>query len=125
MTDDHHRLSFQARESADKRLIVGIHPVPVQFLKVRKAPRDVIQGIRPLRMPGEIGDLPRRQVGEYPARQRLALATQPGDLLGDVELGIVPDELQLVDFRLEFGDGLFEVQEVKVHSRTIPARPES
>ncbi len=60
-------------------------------------------------MTRELRDLPRAQVREDVARQRLALLLEPVDLLADVELGVVADELERVDARLELRDRLLEI----------------
>src|SRR5690606_23958006 len=115
MADDRDRLTLQAADAADQRMIVGVHPVAVQLLEIGEAALDVVHRVRPLRMARELNHLPRRQIREDTARQRLALLAKPLDLLVDVDLGVVADELQRVDLRLELGDRLLEIQEFQVH----------
>src|SRR5690606_6658418 len=79
----------------------------------------VIERVRPVRMASELCDLPRGQIGEDAPRERLALLLQPVDFLGDVELGVVADELQRVDTRLELGDRLLEIEELQIHNRPV------
>ena len=70
-------------------------------------------------MPRDLRDLPGAQLGEDAAGQRLTLGTQPCDFVGDVDLRVVADETQLLDLRLELGDGLFEIEEFEVHAYMI------
>ena len=74
-------------------------------------------------MARELRHLLRAQLGEDAARQRLALLLQPLDLLVDVDLGIgvLAEIAQLLDLRLELGDGLFEFEEVGIHRQCILA----
>ena len=96
----------------------------MKFLEVGETPHDVVQRVRALRVTGEIGDLPGRQIGEDLTGQGIALAAQPGDLVGDVEFRVIADELEFVDSCLKLGDALLEVQKVEVHRLTLPSRPE-
>ncbi len=71
-----------------------------------------------MRMPCELGDLPRGEIGENAGRELAALGLQPVDLILDVDLGLLGDVLQLLDLRFELGDGLFEIQEGNGHVRS-------
>jgi hypothetical protein len=119
MADQHERLSLQAREPRDNRMIVGEHAVAVQLLKIAETLRRVIEHVGPLRVARELGDLPGRKVREDAAGKRLALLLEPPDLLADVELGIVPRVLERVDTGLELGDRLFKIEEFQVHLAAI------
>ena len=113
MADDDDGLVVEPGQSADQRVVVGIHAIAVQLLEIGEALVDVVERVRPLRMTRELSNLPRRQVGEDAARQRFALVPQARDLLADVELGVVPDELQCVDPRFELCDRLFKSRNFK------------
>ncbi len=67
-------------------------------------------------MPRELGDLPGSETREDAHRQLAALRLQTTDLLLDVHLGIGGDVLELLDFRFELGDRLFEIEERNSHA---------
>ena len=46
-------------ETADERMVVRVHAVTVQFLKIGEDFLDVVERVRPLRMARELSDLPR------------------------------------------------------------------
>jgi hypothetical protein len=66
----------------------------------------------PLRMARDQRLLPGRELGVGGPQQRLRLVAQPPHLLGHVDAARVGGPAQLLDLALEFGDRLFEVQEV-------------
>ena len=115
VADQHDRPAGESREAADDREIVRIHAVAVQFLELVEDRNRVIERVWALRVARELRDLPRRQVGENAVGERAALGPQSRDLLADVDLGVGRDEAQLVDLRLELGDGLLEFQETQCH----------
>ena len=58
MTDDHQRLSLESCQATEHGRVVGVGPVAVEFLEIREDTLDIVRRERPLRMPGELGDLP-------------------------------------------------------------------
>jgi len=62
VAEHHAGRAVEARQPADDRQVVGKMPVPVQLDEIREDFLDVIERVRPLGMPGNLGDLPRRQV---------------------------------------------------------------
>ena len=58
---DHHRLAVEAREAADDGLVVAEEPVAVQLHPVLEEQSHEIEGVRALRVPGDLGALPGRQ----------------------------------------------------------------
>ena len=69
-------------------------------------------------MAGDLRDLPRRQTGEDGVGECLALGLQPSDLVVNIEILLGAEMPQLLEHRLQFGDGSFEVQTVvRVHGR--------
>jgi hypothetical protein len=110
-------------------MVVGVHSIAVQLLKVGEALVDVVERVGALRMARELRDLPGRERRKDAARQRLALVPEPRDFLVDVELGVLADELERIDPRLELGDRLLKLQEFQIHTRagepgraTLPGR---
>src|SRR5258705_144704 len=84
-------------------------PVTVQMIGV------VIERIRPMLVPSHLRDLPGVQLAVDILRQRLALLLQARDFLRDVERGVVLDEAQLLDLRLQLGDRLLEFKKRGFH----------
>jgi hypothetical protein len=125
MAYDHAAFVAEAREPAHDRGIVAERPVAVQFLEPGENAVHVIERVRPLRMARDLRDLPGVELGVDVLGERLALLLQPSDLFGDVERGVVLHEAQLLDPRLQLGDGLLELQEARLHSekcRLVTAR---
>ena len=54
MTDNHHALAVETRQTADNGMIVRIMAVAVQLFKIGKNTVDVVQSIRTLRMAGHL-----------------------------------------------------------------------
>ena len=73
MADDDDRLVVEPRQAADEGMVVGVHAIAVQLLKIGEALVDIVERVRPLRVTRELSDLPCRQVREDAARQRFAL----------------------------------------------------
>ena len=111
VADHHAGLAVEAREPADDRRIVGVGAVAGSSRKSVNMPRDVVERVRPLRMARDLRDLPRRQLAVDVLRELLALLGEPRDLVADVDGGVVVDEAQLVDLRLQLADRLLEVEE--------------
>ena len=115
MSDEHDRPAGEPREAAHDRQIVGIHAVAVQLVKLLEDRRRVVERVGPLRVTRELRHLPRCQARENTRRERTTPGAQPRDLLPDVHLGVGGHEPELVDLRLELGDGLLEFQEAEGH----------
>ena len=75
--------------------------------------------MRPLRVPGDLGFLPRRQLGVDVFQRLRRLRLKAADVLGDRDgvAGLLHGA-QLLDLGLELGHRLFEV-EVAAHLRKI------
>src|SRR6185312_1925771 len=78
---------------------------------------DVVECVGAVRMACELRDLPRREARENARGELPALRLQASDFLLDVDLGLRGDVLELLDFRFELGDRLFEIQESNGHER--------
>ena len=119
MADDHHRLAVKARQSADDGPVIGKAAIAVQLLEIRKDQAQVIERIRPLRMPCHLGRLPRRQVGVDFLGQRLALAFQQGNLDGHVDGRFTFFGTQDLDLAFEFGNGVFKIKKTGFHGHHL------
>jgi len=57
VSDDHHGLTVEARQTADDGVVISKAAIAVQFLEVGKDVLDVIQGVGALWMARDLGDL--------------------------------------------------------------------
>ena len=87
----------------------------MQLLEIVDDAFDVIRRVGPDRVPGNLGDLPGRQFAEDTLRQRLALVLEARDLVADVDFRIITDKAELIDLRLELGNGFFEFEKLEIH----------
>jgi hypothetical protein len=111
VADDHAGLAVEAREAADDRLVVGEGAVAVQLMEVGEDIVHVIHRVRTLRVARDLRHLPWRQLGVDVFRELLALLGQAVDLFRNVDGGIVLDEAQLFDLRVELGNWLLKAEE--------------
>src|SRR6185312_10547439 len=79
----------------------------------------------PRRVAGKLGGLPGIEVAEDVRRFYLHLLPQARHFLVDVERLAIAGVAKLLDLRIQFGDGLFEIEEVGVHSLLFIARKRS
>ena len=119
MPDHHDRLAAETRQATDDRGILRKQTVALQFLEISKNVLEVVQGVRPLRMPRDLRDLPRRKLAVDIPRERAALLLQARNLFRDVDRGIVLHVAQLLDLRLKLGDRLLEIQECRFHEAVL------
>src|SRR6266853_1481047 len=130
MPDHDHRLAVETGKASDDRGIVGKRAVPVKFLEIGKQGRGVIERVGTLRMPRHLSDLPRRELSVDLLGKRGALFLQALDFLGDVGRRVVLREAQLLDFRLQLGDRLLEIEKRRLHGEIskkqaiLPESPE-
>ncbi len=72
---------------------------------------DVVRAVRPVRVAGDVGLLPRRQLGIDVGKGLLGLVLELGDLVGTVDGGIVAERAQVLDLAEHVGDRFFEFKE--------------
>ena len=70
-------------------------------------------------MARELRDLPRREVAEDLGGLGLELVLERRDLVLDVERLAMAGQPKLLDLCIQFGNRLFEIEEVRVHSATF------
>ena len=58
VADDDHGRAVEAREAADDGLVVAVDPIAVQLHPVLEEQADEVEGVRALRVPGDLGALP-------------------------------------------------------------------
>jgi hypothetical protein len=115
MTYHHYRLIGEAGEATDDGGVVGKVAIAVQFLEVAEDIVDVVQRVRTLGVACHLRNLPRMQLAVDLLGERVALLLQPADLLGDVQRRVVLHVAQLLDLRLQLGDGLLELEKSMLH----------
>ena len=112
-------MSKDADPANDGR-VIGIQPVAVQLLEIRTDDLQVIERVGPQRVARQLGDLPGGQAGDYAAGERIALFLETVDLVADIDLGVIADESQLVNLRLELGDWLLKIEKLQIHRPNDP-----
>ena len=83
--------------------------------EVAEAEPQVIQGVRPLRMSGNLHALPGVEVGKNLPLGLLDMRGDAANLGVEVDLMTAQMALQIVQFLRQFNDRLFEVQGGDVH----------
>ena len=73
MANDHASVAIEARQTTHDAQIIRKVPVAVQLHKIGENLVDVVERIRPLRMPCNLCDLPRRQIAVNVFGKLLAL----------------------------------------------------
>ena len=112
--------AVEAGQPAHDAQVVGKMPVAVQFDKVGEQLTHVVQCVRTLGVPGDLGDLPGREVAVDVFGELVALFGQLVDLFRDVDGRLVLHVAQLFDLGFEFGNRLLEVQKCSFCQRISP-----
>ena len=119
MADDADALAAEAAEAADDRRVLAMLAIAGERHEIGDQRGDVIEAMRPLRMPRHLRLLPGRQSGiEFLERLR-RLALDAADFLAD-RVAVAVQRAQFVDLGLELGHRLFEV-EIAAHRLGEPA----
>src|SRR5690606_27759468 len=125
VADDHHAAAVDAAQAADDGGVVGIGAVAGQLLELVADHPDVVVGVRTRGVARQLRDLPRREVAEDLRGAQAQLVLQGVQLGVDVDRRAVAGLAQVLDLRLEVGDGLFEVEVVRVHRRAVTRESDS
>ena len=123
--DDHHPVFPQPGEAADHGPVLGKQPVTVQFVKLGEGVLDVIQRVRPVRMPGQLHPLPRGEVQKDVAPRLLQLFLDDLDFLleTDAQRMLVRVLTEFIQLGLQFDDRLLEIKLMFHASGKIPGYP--
>ncbi|OPY04768.1 MAG: hypothetical protein A4E61_00562 [Syntrophorhabdus sp. PtaB.Bin184] len=112
MAEDRHVDSFEAGETGNERRVVLELPVPVQLHEVGEKTADIIEGVRAVEVPRELGALPVRQF-------RVRLLFHLGDLFPEdrklfrvVWIVLVVETFYLKDASFQRLKLLFEIKVV-------------
>src|SRR5262245_29954610 len=124
MPDHHHRLPLEAREAAHDGLVVAVDAVAVELHEVLEEQADEVEGVRPLRVAGDLRPLPGGETSVdlllEPAETLLELADLVARRLR------VRRGAQLAQALFDLDERAFEVKLVR-HTRRVycPARADS
>src|SRR5262249_52260123 len=124
MPDHPHRRSLEAREAAHDGLVVAVDAVAVELHEVLEEQADEIEGVRPLRVAGDLRSLPR---GEAPVDLLLEAAETLLELADLVARRLwVRRGAKLAQALFDLDERTFELKLVQ-HTRGVycPARADS
>ena len=71
MAHDHHFFAVKTRHAAENGSIIGVAAIAVNFAPIGKNALDVVERIRPLRVPGQFGFFPGAEMGGHLFAQEL------------------------------------------------------
>src|SRR5690606_7081632 len=117
VADDHQPPLTEPCQSADDGVVVAEHAITMQLIEITEYSVNVLKRVRAPRMARQLGHLPGRQRGEDVPGKLFALLLELLDLLSEVQVALRTDPLEFLDLDLEVGNGLFEVEKVRVHGR--------
>ncbi len=108
----HHRPPAESPEAADHRSVVGKGAIARQRRELGNEAGDIGAGLGTRRMAGDLGLLPRRQLGIGGAKLAVSLLGQTGNLVGDVHALRLGHKPQFLDLAFQLGNGFFKVQKM-------------
>src|SRR5690606_4086378 len=98
-------------------------PIALELDEVGGQLADVIEGVGPIRVLGELQLLPRGQLRVVLALQLRSPGLEPCDLLGHVLVATREQQLELADLAFELDDRLFKVEDSRAHGCASPCDP--
>ena len=105
---------------ANHGLVVLAVAVPVQFHEPTISEGfNVVEGVRPVRVPGNLNPLPRGQVGIDLLADGLDFLFEVGDSTLHVDLSLPIDVLGLFELFAQLADGLFEIEVVHLDVSSV------
>ena len=115
VANDHHAAAVDTRETAHDRGVIGKGAVAGQFLELVADHPDVVVGVRPRGMPRQLRHLPGREVAEDVRGPLPQLVLQRVHFGVHIDCGAVAGMSQFLDFGFQIGDGLLEIEVVRIH----------
>jgi hypothetical protein len=116
LPDDRDRRAAEAGETGNERLVLAERTVARERREVGEERADIVEAMRPVRMPGDQRLLPRRELALDVALRVFGAPRQASDLIADLDrLAVLGELFQFEDLAFEIGDGLFEI-EIIIHS---------
>jgi hypothetical protein len=119
----HAGLAVEAGQATHDAQVVRKVAVAVQFLEMGEDVAHIVQRVGPVRVAGNLGDLPGCEVAVDVLGELLALVGQLFDLGRDVNRRLGLHIAQLFDLAFELGDRLFEIEEVLFGQSVTPGSP--
>jgi len=119
VADHHARYAVEACETAHDRQVIRKMPVAVKLDEIGEDLVDVVERVGTLRMPCDLGDLPRRQVAVDVLGELLALLAELIDFFRNVDRRFGLHITQFFDLGFEFSNGLLEVEEGSFRQRLL------
>src|SRR5690606_4052504 len=110
LAEDDDAAAAEAAEPAEDGAILAEAAVAGERRPVRHERIDVVAGVRPLGMSGNLNLLPRAELGIGLPEQAVGLRFEPRHLVGDVEIAGVREMAELLDLALELGDRPLEIE---------------
>ena len=115
MTDEANGLAAEPAEAADDCRVLAVLAVAGERHEIGNQRRDIVEAMRPLRMPRDLRLLPRRQSGiEFLERLR-RLALDAVDFLRN-SVAVAVERAQFIDLGLKLGHRFFEIEIATHHA---------
>jgi hypothetical protein len=111
------RAAIDAGQAAHDRLVVGEGAVTGQLLELIEHDAEVVGGVRARRVAGQLQHLPRGQVAEDLRGAHAQLVLQRVHFRLDIDRRPGTGVAQLLDLGFQVGDGLLEVEVVRIHRK--------
>jgi len=91
----------------------------VQFLEIGKEMFNVVAAVRAHLVARDLRNLPGIELAKDILSERFKLLFKLADFVADIDVSVFGCVLQFLDFCLQLGNRLLEVQEVRVHSQSL------
>src|SRR6202022_644720 len=114
---DQNATSAEAANPADDRCIFGKGAISGERHELGDQTTNVIETMRPLRMPRHVDLLPRCQPRISLAQQAVGGVFEAADLVGDIDFAGRGKVAEFLNLALELGDWPFEIQKVAGYLR--------
>ena len=113
MTDDHDRHAADAGPPAHNGRIVPEVTIAVQLDEISENRAQVVERVGATRMSGHLDPLDRSEVLVDVFAQRHELGVELLEILGDVDIALAADPLEVVDLPLQLEQRFLEFQRVR------------
>ena len=114
---DQNAAPAEAADPADNRCILGKSAISGERHELGDQAAEIVEAMRPFRMPRYLDLLPRCQPRISLAQQPVGGVLEAADLVGNVDLAGRGKVAEFLDLALELGDRPFEIEKVTDHLR--------
>ena len=115
--EDHNAAPAETADPTDDRGILGKAAISGERHELGDQAAEIVEAMRPLRMPRHLDLLPRRQPRISLAQQAVGGVLKAADLVGNIDLAGRREMAEFLDLALELGDRPFEIEKVTDHLR--------